>query len=745
LFYPEKMKEISIIVHDDYVENLVRDLHETGLIELVDLGKSGRDFVDLLTQSRSHEAASKCADIEMQLNKIYEVLSRAKDYGAVGKGGVLSDFFSPEIPSKYTVKPREMTTCQDEAETLSFDLMPKITNCERKLEEISEELGQLEEHKKQISYLSAFRFDLEYLGESQYLIIKAGTTQDEAKLRKAVSKVSDALIFTSQVDKQVTCVTLVAHIEDKQALENAVRGAFSSFSLPHYTGKPQAALEQIENRTKELLESKKALWVELKGLSKDHLKDLIIVREEIGIFKTRAEALSRFGKTESTSVLTGWAPHRHLRKLEGIIKSSTNSLAFIHTSDPEEEENIPIYTRNPRWAKPFEMLTEMFALPQYSEIDPTIILAPIFVIFFGLMLGDAAYGALVLLAGLLIYKGQAKVSKSMHDMGIILSCIGLSGVIFGIIQGSYLGPLTVDNPLTPLLYSGSLEGNVYHGLGANNVILLDSMNNPIPLLILALIIGLFHLNLGLVMAVAQNARRKAYDDILYSQVSWFLLQFSGFVVFGGFFGWFLFPMYIEILAYILGIAGIILVLMQKGEANPEGKQTRKGPLGLFDITGFIGNWLSYARILALGLATAGIAMTVNIIATLLKDVFSAIPASVCAGLMLIALGLLAVGYLKKNTGMMGFSIFLILVGLFGAIGQIAISIALILLIVFIAGHVLNAVLQALGGFIHALRLHYVEFFGQFYAGGGKTFSPFLAQREHTVLEEADKLSQEAPT
>lgn len=735
MFYPEKMKEISIIVHDDYVENLVRDLHETGLIELVDLGKSGRDFVDLLTQSRSHEAASKCADIEMQLNKIFEVLSRAKDYGAVGKGGVLSDFFSPEIPPKYTIKPREMTACQDEAETMSFDLMPKITNCERKLEEISEELGQLEEHKKQISYLSAFKFNLEYLGESQYLIIKAGTTPDVVKLRKAVSKVSDAMIFTSQVDKQITCVTLVAHIEDKQALENAMRGAFSPFSLPYYTGKPQAALEQIENRTKELLENRKALWVELKGLSKEHLKNLIIVREEIAIFKARAEALSRFGKTESTSVLTGWAPVRHLRKLEGIIKSSTNGLAFIHTSDPKEEDSIPIYTRNPRWAKPFEMLTEMFALPQYSEIDPTFLLAPIFVIYFGLMLGDAAYGALVLLAGLLIYKGQAKVSKSMHDMGIILSCIGVSGVIFGIIQGSYLGPLTADNPLTAVLVP----------IGAEDIILLDSMNNPIPLLILALIIGLFHLNLGLMLAVAQNAKRKAYDDILCSQISWFMLQFSGFVVFGAFFGWFFFPMYIEILAYIFGIVGIILVLLQKGEANPEGVQKRKGPLGFFDITGFIGNWLSYARILALGLATAGIAMTVNIIATLLKDVFSAVSVSVCAGIMLIALCLLAVGYLKKNKGIVGFSIFLILIGLFGAIGQIAISIALILLIVFIAGHVINAVLQALGGFIHALRLHYVEFFGQFYAGGGKKFSPFLAQREHTVLEEVDKLSQEAPT
>jgi V/A-type H+-transporting ATPase subunit I len=184
--------------------------------------------------------------------------------------------------------------------------------------------------------------------------------------------------------------------------------------------------------------------------------------------------------------------------------------------------------------------------------------------------------------------------------------------------------------------------------------------------------------------------------------------------------------------------GLLLVFLQFGEESPEGKRKRKGPLAFFDITGYIGNWLSYARILALGLATAGIAMTVNIIATLIKSVFTGISLPVCAAILVVGIVMLAIGFLKGKTPLKAVSILFILIGVFGAVGAIQVAIALILLLIFVAGHLANAVLQALGGFIHALRLHYVEFFGQFYSGGGRKFSPFTTEREYTELEKAEK-------
>jgi V/A-type H+-transporting ATPase subunit I len=726
------MKEVSIIVHNDYIDGLITSLHESGLIEIMDVGKSGKEFVDILSQSKASKFASEFADLEMQVNKLVDVLSRAKDESEGSAGSDFKQFLSPPIPKKYAVVPKSAQDTKDHTETILFELEPKVTQIERKIEEITEELAALSEHEKQISQMASFDFPLEYLGESEYIIIKAGTTVDEARFRGALKKIHNILIFTSQVDKNLFCVVVVAHIQEKEALENALKGMFSSFTFPKYKGKPHTALDEIKKRTKELLAQRKSIQKDLSVLKKDHLNDLRILGDEISIHKARGEVLSKFKKTESTSLIMGWAPTRFIDRLEKLVESETQGLAYITTAEPEDTESIPIYRKNPRWARPFEMLTEMFALPLYNEVDPTIILAPIFVIFFGLMLGDAVYGALVLVAGILLYTGQGKVSKSMHDMGIILSAIGFSGVIFGIVQGSYAGPLTDDNPLIYVL----------EPLGAENLILLDSMNNPIPLLVIALIIGLVHLNMGLMLAVWQNARQKAYDDILYSQVSWFFLQYAGIVVFGAFFGWFTFPPLIRIPAYICGILGLVLVFLQKGEKGADGVRKRKGPLAFFDITGFIGNWLSYARILALGLATAGIAMTVNIIAMLIKSILSEIPAAVCGGLFAVGLGLLAYGYTKKKNPILGISILLVLIGLFGAVGLIAVAVGLILLLIFVFGHIANAVLQALGGFIHALRLHYVEFFGQFYTGGGRRFAPFLAEREFTEVASSDKIKAE---
>ena len=101
--------------------------------------------------------------------------------------------------------------------------------------------------------------------------------------------------------------------------------------------------------------------------------------------------------------------------------------------------------------------------------------------------------------------------------------------------------------------------------------------------------------------------------------------------------------------------------------------------------------------------------------------------------------LLAVGFSKKKTPLKAISLLLIVMGGLGAIGAIQVVIGLILLLIFVGGHLANAVLQALGAFIHSLRLQYVEFFSQFYSGGGRKFAPFLVEREYTVLERKDKV------
>jgi len=338
------------------------------------------------------------------------------------------------------------------------------------------------------------------------------------------------------------------------------------------------------------------------------------------------------------------------------------------------------------------------------------IIAPIFVIFFGFMLGDAVYGAIILMMGLLLFRGAGRISKEMKNASILLSAVGASTVIFGIIQGGYLG----DVPAR------------FFGPDYEPWCLLSGLKDPITILIIALLIGLFHINLGLVLAAHQNYVKKDYSSIMQEQVSWWVLQPSGGILILHLFGWLSFPLtaiYFASMGLLFGL--ILLVIRKKG-------------LFFFDLTGFIGNWLSYARLLALALATAGIAMTVNIIAQMGPKVYSRIDLPLSLMIIIAGIGLAVFG-LKKKKGIKSWimkiiGIFLLLIGLSVVIKMPVLFAVIVGGTIFIVGHTLNLGIQALGSFVHSLRLQYVEFFGQFYSGGGNKFKPFKTDRKYTVME-----------
>ncbi len=739
LLYPEKMKEITVIVHTEFTDRVVKSLHESGSVEILDVNKSGRDFVDILSPSKAHARAHESAEMEMQITRFIEIIGKKKAEKESLKDTMRS-FLSPQLPPKYEVVSREYADICNDAEAMIESLGPKLHQAEQKLETISEELTEIAEHKTQVNLLIPFDIDLQYLGESEYLIIKAGTTIAPERLKASLRKVSDNLFFSYRMDKKTHCAVVVAHADEKKVLDDALKGTFAPFSIPRYEGRPAEVLEKLDKRAEAIKSEEDSIYKTLKEFRELWMKKLLILQDELSMVKARFEVLSRFGKTDSTDVITGWAPEIHINKIEKLIKSESEGFAHLSIQDPKNTEEIPIYRKNPRWSRPFEMLTEMFALPTHQEVDPTIIIAPIFVIYFGLMLGDAVYGLLVLMTGLILLKSLGKIEKVMHDMAVIFIFVGISTVIFGALQGGWAGPLNSDNPLTPILYSGELGDEVYHGIGVNHLILLDSMKNPIPLLILALVMGLAHLNLGLMLAMAQNLRKKAYTDVLYGQISWFILQASAIVLFFSFFKWATFPDHIMHLAQIGALIGLILVFMQYSDETTEtGKRKRKGPLGFFDVTGFVGNFLSYARILALGLATAGIAMTVNIIGILIGDLLTGLASMACCGAaVIVGILLLVIGISQNKGPALAISVLLILFGLLGAVGAVHLAIAMILVIVLIICHLANAVLQSLGAFIHALRLQYVEFFGQFYSGGGNRFSPFEVERKHTVKKSLEE-------
>jgi V/A-type H+-transporting ATPase subunit I len=200
---------------------------------------------------------------------------------------------------------------------------------------------------------------------------------------------------------------------------------------------------------------------------------------------------------------------------------------------------------------------------------------------------------------------------------------------------------------------------------------IDALHKPLVILVLVLLMGLAHLNLGFILAIYQNYKRGHVKNIAKEQIPWFLLQIGG----GALIGSSLLHIW-ELTTPVFAVSGIFTAI------GLIALFVNKGPIGFFDLTGYLGDWLSYARLLALGLATAGMALAFNIVAQLMPKIVPYV------GVILLP-------------------------------------------IILVVAHIANLAIQSLGAGIHALRLQYVEFFNRFYEGGGRKFTPFRIKRKYT--------------
>jgi V/A-type H+-transporting ATPase subunit I len=280
----------------------------------------------------------------------------------------------------------------------------------------------------------------------------------------------------------------------------------------------------------------------------------------------------------------------------------------------------------------------MFGYPPYRGIDPTIFVSIFLPLFFGFMFSDVGYGILLLFVSLLLLVKATPRKKIVYDSGFVLLICSLSTILFGIFFGSFFGNLFGFSPL-----------------------LFDPFKNAKTVLITALVLGLLHLNVGILLSILSNLEKKDYRAIITGNLSIVFLELGVALLF-------LESTALGILALLM--SGILFI------ANT-------GIMGLMDITGFVGTWFSYARLLALSLATGGIALGINIMAEQLNHI-----------------------------------------ALLGPI-------LFILLLIF--GHLFNFAMNVLGSSIHSVRLHYIEFFSQFYEGGGTPFTPYTTKKTKDTL------------
>ncbi|MFC1918881.1 V-type ATP synthase subunit I, partial [Chloroflexota bacterium] len=556
-------------------------------------------------------------------------------------------------------------------------LYTRLTNLQQKTSTPGQELKRLTELKKYLEPLAQhtnpslmeLNFSGHYLFSRVFLLpgeVYEGL-QNQLKdylLGSTVTAVENETVFygIGRVEDQKTIESMVTEAGGKVLQIPAEETTLLEFI--------KASKDSIRNLEQELSK----LNEELLNETKNNLERLVLIREVLLAENERLMVLEKASEAKYVTLIEGWIPESNAEAAISELRDSIDNI-FIDTREPEPLEDPPTKLRNPKGVKPFQVIVNMFATPKYREWDPTPIIAYSFASFFGLMVGDVIYGlGTILIARFLLRKftdnPQSEGFKLFQRLIYISSSVA---IIVGVLSGTYLGDL-------------------FNYFGIGNLALItevqEALQTPITFIMLALAIGFIHVNIGHTLALIRGIKQKI-KGVVPGEIGIFLLQIGGIPYLAhnllGIDIPLLTAQAYTILSYIL-LGSIVLIII----ASIIQKGAFLGSLfWLFDVTGLLGDVMSYARIAGVGLATYYLAFCFNLIANLFS---SMIPGTV--GLIL---------------------------------GTI------VAIIILLIGHMLNLVLSGLTGFIHSLRLCFVEFLFKFYEGGGREYSPFKLKTRESVI------------
>ena len=363
-------------------------------------------------------------------------------------------------------------------------------------------------------------------------------------------------------------------------------------------------------------------------------------------------------------LLEGFCPIDQVPALQEML---TKQDVYYQEEDPTAEDNTPIKLRNNRFTQLFESLTGMYGWPNYGEFDPTPILAPFFLLFFAMCMGDCGYGILLMIIGMLIAK--KKLNIAMFDgLGPIITVLGVGTTIVGFFLGTFMGmdlyaAEWVPQALKNVMIKGNLE--------------LAGSSYDIQM-VLALCIGVFHICLAMVVKAICYTKQTGFKENIATW-GWTLLIVGGLLV--AILGMTVLPaeVFKWTLIAVAGVSALGIYIFNTPGRNP----LINIGAGLWDTynmaTGILGDVLSYIRLYALGLAGGMLGAAFN------------------------NLGLMVMGGSTEGATWQWLPFVLILV----------------------LGHVLNLAMSALGAFVHPLRLSFVEYFKNAgYEGKGTLYQPF---------------------
>lgn len=500
----------------------------------------------------------------------------------------------------------------------------------------------------------------------------------KAEIARGAPEIDGVAVEVLSAGTQQTCAFLLCHASNGAKLEAFLRSIGFTYPADRSKKPPQARMQDLNARIEKLraeidgAEAEIRTYAALRG-AMQYTIDYFSMRIE------KYDVLGRLWQSPHVFVITGYIPAESAPALEKELTEKFE--AYVELETPAEDEDVPVKLKNNAFAAPVEGVLESYSMPGRKEIDPSTLMAVFYYFLFGMMLSDAGYGLIMVIGcGIALAKFKNMEESLQKFLKMFLYC-GISTVFWGAMFGSFFG-----DAVTVI---GKTFFNVDIAIPA---LWFTPLNEPMRLLLFSFLIGVIHLFAGLGAQFYQLARQGLWKDAIFDVVFWYMLvgggilyllsmqMFADMVSLG-----FTLPAAVGTAGAIAaGIGAVGIVLTAGRESRSPFKRLLKGLYGLYGVSSYLSDILSYSRLLALGLATGVIASVFNQMGAMLGNS----PAGVA-----------------------------------------------VFVFAFLVGHTLNLGINVLGAYVHTNRLQFVEFFGKFFEGGSRKFNPFSAKTKYFKITE----------
>lgn len=539
-----------------------------------------------------------------------------------------------------------------------------VTETERLLQRQSELRAAIEASDERIAALTpylAFPLPLSFRGTDTtcHLLGRLPAGIRAERAEAALDELA-AEVFPINRDAGGTYLSVLVHNSQREDAERAL-GALGFTPAP-FTDEdsPAAVLMSKEKEVKKDLEDELERAGESLSLLAENLDDVEILYDIERTTLLAEQSKQQLAATRECTVLSLWCPRTAQERVQKVLTRFGAAFAF---APPDEGDEPPVLLRNNGFARNFEWVLGMYAYPKYGRFDPTFLMSIFYFLIFGLMFADAGYGVVMSLACFLAVR-YLKPREGMKRFLLMFGYCGISSILFGVLFGSYFGnfPLAFLENVVGLTPEQMPNLSRIATAQANLALLFDPLQNPMAFLVISLGVGALHLLAGMAVRAYILCRDRHPLAALFDIGSYYLL-FAGLITL----------FFQKNVGLWLTVGGVAAILLTQGRHRKGFFGKVVGGLGgLYNLIGYASDLLSYSRVLALGLAAGVIGQVVNILATLNGNSF--------------------VGFL-------------------------------LMIVIFVIGHLLNLVINVLGTFVHTARLQYIEFFGKFYEDGGTPFVP----------------------